>query len=230
MTSRHPVADLLPFYANGTLTDAERAQVEAELASCATCATELRAIAALGTTLRARADALPPVPARILDATLARLDSTPGRRFAERLSGNAWWTIPARYAIAAVLVLGFGGAAIAAYEAHEAALTPGATYVYRVPDTDRPATDNRMEEAVDLGVRSPEHAIMPAMAILARNATLVERRGLVLTADIPTARLNATITQLAALGTIRSRRFVRPATGLVARIRLSVVLEPMLNR
>jgi hypothetical protein len=212
MTSHHPIADLLPFYANGTLTDTERAQVEAELASCATCAAELRAIAALATTLRTNADALPPLPPRVLDTTLARLDATPGRRLAERLSGNAWWTVPARYAIAAVLVLGLGGAAIAAYEAHEAALTPGATYIYRVPDIDRPATDNRMEEAVDIAVHDPARTMPTALHLLAHTGTIVAHDATIVEADIPTTSVTATIAQLAALGTITDHHAIRPAS------------------
>ncbi|MBV8369078.1 MAG: DUF4349 domain-containing protein [Candidatus Eremiobacteraeota bacterium] len=119
MTNKHEIAELLPFYANGTLEPDERARVEAELASCTDCAAELRDLEALGASLQARAAAAPPVPERVLDEALARIAMPPATRAATRLQ-TAWWGTPARYATAAALVVGFSAAAFAAYHDHEA--------------------------------------------------------------------------------------------------------------
>jgi hypothetical protein len=115
----HDIAELLPFYANGTLDAAERARVEAELASCATCASELQELTALAATLKARADAAPPLPEHVLDDAFARI-STPATAIAATRLRTAWWGTPARYATAATLVIGFGAAAFAAHHAREA--------------------------------------------------------------------------------------------------------------
>jgi hypothetical protein len=114
--TQHEIAELLPFYANGTLDAADRARVEAELASCASCADELRELRQIGGALRARAATAPP-PSRALDAALERITAAPPGVASLR---TAWWAAPARYATAAALVVGFGAAAVAAYHAHEA--------------------------------------------------------------------------------------------------------------
>jgi hypothetical protein len=118
----HEIAELLPFYANGTLDAVERARVEAELASCGDCARELRDLQALATTLKARADAAPPVPEHVLDDVFARI-ATPAAALAATRLRTAWWGTPARYATAATLVIGFGAAAFAAHQAREANVT-----------------------------------------------------------------------------------------------------------
>jgi hypothetical protein len=112
----HEIAELLPFYANGTLDAAERARVEAELATCTSCASELRELQALGATLKARADAAPALPEHVLDDAFARI-STPATAIAATRLRTAWWGTPARYATAATLVVGFGAAAFAAHHA-----------------------------------------------------------------------------------------------------------------
>lgn len=147
---KHDVAELLPFYANGTLDAGERARVEAELATCPACADELRELEGLGVALQARADATPPVPAAVLDRALARIATPPSAVVATRLR-TAWWGAPARYATAAVLVLGFGAAAVAAYHAREAEITStspaagdgivGGSYVYRVAPSARQSAE-----------------------------------------------------------------------------------------
>jgi hypothetical protein len=114
----HRIAELLPFYANGTLDDAERARVEAELASCTSCAAELRELQSLGVALKARADDAPPLAQHVIDDALARISAAPVSSAATTLR-TAWWGTPARYATAAALVVGFGAAAAAAYHAHE---------------------------------------------------------------------------------------------------------------
>jgi acetolactate synthase regulatory subunit len=118
----HDIAELLPFYANGTLDAAESARVEAELATCATCASELRELNALAATLKARADAAPPLAEHVLDDVFARI-STPATAIAATRLRTAWWGTPARYATAATLVIGFGAAAFAAHQAREANIT-----------------------------------------------------------------------------------------------------------
>jgi Domain of unknown function (DUF4349)/Putative zinc-finger len=117
--TQHEIAELLPFYANGTLDAADRARVEAELATCTECAAELRELETLGAALKAHADAAPPLPPYVLDDALARI-STPAASAAATKLRTAWWGTPARYATAAALVVGFGAAAMAAYNAHEA--------------------------------------------------------------------------------------------------------------
>ena len=118
----HEIAELLPFYANGTLDAAERARVEAELASCTDCANELRELQTLATTLKARADAAPPLPEHVFDDAFARI-ATPATALAATRLRTAWWGTPARYATAATLVVGFGAAAFAAHHAREANVT-----------------------------------------------------------------------------------------------------------
>jgi Domain of unknown function (DUF4349)/Putative zinc-finger len=115
----HQIAELLPFYANGTLDGAERARVEAELATCTSCAAELRELQSLGVALKARADDAPPLAQHVIDDALARVSVAPVSSAALTLR-TAWWGTPARYATAAALVVGVGAAAAAAYHAHEA--------------------------------------------------------------------------------------------------------------
>ena len=69
--SKHDIAELLPFYANGTLEADERARVETELARCAQCSAELRELEGLGASLKAHATTAGPLPAHILDDALA---------------------------------------------------------------------------------------------------------------------------------------------------------------
>ena len=127
----HDVAELLPFYANGTLDAAARARVESELATCASCAAELRELRTLASTLQSRADAVPPMPERAIDAAFAHIDA------ASTMSAlrTSWWAAPARYAAAAVLVIGVGAAAAELYHAHETTGgTPEAVTFVRAAD------------------------------------------------------------------------------------------------
>lgn len=120
---KHEIAELLPFYANETLDAADRARVEAELAICASCTAELDELRALsGALLTRAADASDGSTAasRALDAALARINTTPVAAATTTLR-TAWWGTPARYAAAAALVVGFSGAALAAWHAREVA-------------------------------------------------------------------------------------------------------------
>ncbi|MBV8579772.1 MAG: DUF4349 domain-containing protein [Candidatus Eremiobacteraeota bacterium] len=117
----HEIAELLPFYANGTLDAADRARVEAELETCGTCAAELQELQTLAAALRARADDAPPLPEHLLVDALTRI--TPRPRASASAQRGPWWGTPARYATAAVLVVSVGAAAVAAYRTHEAEVT-----------------------------------------------------------------------------------------------------------
>ncbi len=121
--TKHDVAELLPFYANGTLDAAERARVETELATCPACAAELRELEGLAASLRAHAATPDELPPHILDAALARIAAPLPATVAVTRLRTAWWGVPARYATAAALVVAVGAAAAAAYHAHEAEVT-----------------------------------------------------------------------------------------------------------
>jgi hypothetical protein len=161
--TKHDIAELLPFYANGTLDTAERVRVETELASCAECAAELRELEGLGASLKAHAATAGPLPARILDNALARISAAPAPVTALR---TAWWGGPARYATAAALVVGFGAAAVAAYHAHESDLTRttngsgasdqvASTTVFRM--TEAPKAPMRVSKAANtVGAAAPQ--------------------------------------------------------------------------
>jgi hypothetical protein len=102
------IVELLPFYINGTLADADRAAVERELADCGTCAAELDDLRLLSAALQQREAELP-LSEPALAAIFARV---PQKTHAER----PWWTMPASYAAAFVLV--FGGGVMAAELQH----------------------------------------------------------------------------------------------------------------
>jgi hypothetical protein len=115
---KHDVAELLPFYVNGTLEAPDRARVEAELATCAECSAELGDLRVLAENLRARAEAAPPPPQALLARTFAELAPEP--TLATRLR-SAWWSAPARYATAVVLVASVSAGAVAAWHLRESA-------------------------------------------------------------------------------------------------------------
>jgi anti-sigma factor RsiW len=139
---KHEISELLPFYANGTLDELDRSRVETELATCLACADELRHVEALASALQARAAAAPPPPPSVLDAALARI-STPPAAAASTKFRTAWWGVPARYATAAALVVGFSAAGIAAWNSREASVMSQMPQVYKVtrsPDAKVAAT------------------------------------------------------------------------------------------
>ena len=150
---KHAIAELLPYYANGTLDAADRARVEAELVACPSCSNELHELEQLGAALRERADAVTPLPAAVLDDALARIGMSPSAALATRVR-TAWWGAPARYATAAVLVVGFGAGAFAAYRAHEAEIAvngngvattaTGDNLIFKVSPGPRPAGQSQM--------------------------------------------------------------------------------------
>jgi hypothetical protein len=120
---KHEIADLFPFYLNGTLDAADRARVEHELATCGACSAELREHELIAAALRERAAAVPQRSGAALERALARIDApSPVVRAIEPRA--RWYAVPARYASAAVLVVSFGAVAAAAWRAHEGHLEP----------------------------------------------------------------------------------------------------------
>jgi Domain of unknown function (DUF4349) len=155
---KHEISELLPFYANGTLDELDRSRVETELATCPACADELHHVEALASALRARAAAAPSLPPNVLDAALARIN-TPAHSAASTRFRTAWWGVPARYATAAALVVGFSAAGLAAWHARDTggqgvasgtgATDRGTTLVYRV--TPGPAAKLQPKMRVNTG-------------------------------------------------------------------------------
>ena len=81
------VWELLPWYANGTLGEAERRTVEEHAAQCERCREELQACRQLGEAVRRNAAEAPtPHPAR-LSRLMSRLDEAEGPSRAARLKG-----------------------------------------------------------------------------------------------------------------------------------------------
>ena len=143
---KHEIAELLPFYANGTLDAADRVRVETELAACPQCRADLREHEAIGGALRAREADAASIDA-LLDRTLARIDAP---ATVARGLNETWWSWPARYATAAVLVVGLGAAGVAAWHARtspetttigEGASSREAVAVYRVSPSPAKATE-----------------------------------------------------------------------------------------
>jgi anti-sigma factor RsiW len=104
------VAELLPWFATGTLSPDEQAMVERHIASCTSCTQELRLLHGVGSAFRAlEADTQHPAPS--LARTMAAIDRLESRRApASRLaSWVSWLWNPsasfARVALAAQLVL-----------------------------------------------------------------------------------------------------------------------------
>jgi hypothetical protein len=210
--TRHHIADLLPFYANGTLDESDAHRVEVELASCAACATELAEIRTLATALHERAEAQPKAPQHLFDAALARVDTTPLHRTVDRVT-TAWWGAPARYATAAILVLTISATALAAYKAHEAALESAANqgvFVFRAPPPlllrpDRPIA---LEATITIAITTPiARAMGRAHHLLTANGATetAPRSTTTLTAMVPPTVLFSTLHALSSLGTVRHR-------------------------
>lgn len=78
------VWDLLPWYANGTLPDAERRTVEAHLADCPRCREEIAACQSLREVIRQTEEAVPAVHPARLARLMERIDTE------ERSAGRGW--------------------------------------------------------------------------------------------------------------------------------------------
>jgi anti-sigma factor RsiW len=108
--------ELLPWYANGTLSADERAGVERHLGACAICRQELESLRVIGTAMN-HAEELPPARVSSLGRTMAAIDEWETTRAAEGPVWKRWfaavWTpsVPvARFALAAqfALILALG--------------------------------------------------------------------------------------------------------------------------
>jgi hypothetical protein len=109
------VAELLPWYANGSLDANEASLVELHIAACAECRLELASFEAITRGVVDSNDGLPPASANLYARTLERVErfegvrqQTPGealRRFLLTLR-EAWISVsaPARFAVAAQFV------------------------------------------------------------------------------------------------------------------------------
>lgn len=105
------LSELLPWYVNDTLTLEERGAVEAEIDSCAECASEVEQLTALRDYLL-EADAATEGPSQTLFAkTLARIER---EEHAPRRVGKLWaslaglgWILVAVPVVAAVVIVGF---------------------------------------------------------------------------------------------------------------------------
>jgi hypothetical protein len=200
---KHEIADLFPFYLNGTLDPADRARVERELATCVACSAELREHEALAEALRARAAAAPPLPAAAFERTLARI-----------VPRAPWYAAPARYATAAVLVVCFGAVGAAAWRAHEGNLAPreqAGSAVYSVaPTADRSSTTLPQAK---LKIETRKSAAAGAQTTVERQQRLAKRAELVLVvADVERAVRDAQAIAREAEGGTSALTDARPTT------------------
>lgn len=232
MTHEIAVAELLPFYVNGTLDEADRTRVEAELASCARCAQELRELHHLADVLRTHAIVTAPLSPRVLPAVLDRL--TPVQHGFEpielRRSLPAWWSIPLSYVAALLLV--FGGGAIAAGlhlfgDGGSAAASAGGVphrVTLRGASASGPAAGVRVfvdQTMLRVAVADPRTAQAHARAIVAAaGGTAHDDAGAPaqpFDAIVPSSRARSTLSALGALGRVTTRTTVtRDVTAEIA--------------
>lgn len=77
----HPTASLLPFYLNGTLTEAERQEVDRHLVECESCRRELEEMRSLQVNVKSYFSTLPQPPADVFGKVKAQiLDESPLER------------------------------------------------------------------------------------------------------------------------------------------------------
>jgi RNA polymerase sigma-70 factor (ECF subfamily) len=213
---KHEISDLLPFYVNGTLAPAERERVEAELATCAACSEELHEHEQLAAGLRARADATPPLPAGVLARALARIDAPPPLAHTIPLH-TPWFAAPARYATAAVLVVGFGAVAAAAWHVREAnvAQEGQSAAVYGVrPSTATPPMMAQAKVNVNaVRTGAPKPATIAAQTTVERQHRLAKHAQLeIVVTEVEPALRRAQATARAADGVVVSLVDARPST------------------
>ena len=212
MTHEIAVAELLPFYVNGTLGDADRTRVETELATCARCAQELRELHHLADVLRSHARAAAPLSPRVLPAVLDRL--TPVQHGFEpielRRALPAWWSIPLSYVAALLLVFGGGAAAAGLHVFGDAATgtAPGAAAPHRV--TLRGAEPLFLDQTMlRITVANPRRASARAAALVAAARGTVHGGAAAspqaFDAIVPAAHARATVDDLRALGTVATQ-------------------------
>jgi acetolactate synthase small subunit len=97
------IAELLPWYVNGTLAPAQREAVEKEIESCELCASDLETLKALQKTML-DVEAHAPGPSQFLiNRTLANIEEIERKREPQK-AGSEWWRGLSAGAKAAVLV------------------------------------------------------------------------------------------------------------------------------
>jgi anti-sigma-K factor RskA len=103
--TKHPL-ELLAAYAIGSLTDAEKAEVSAHLATCANCRKELAKLETMVAKLSAATPAQI-VPARVKQSLLNKVRQ---QSKSSRVTGKRWWetifATPAYATVSLVLILG----------------------------------------------------------------------------------------------------------------------------
>ena len=215
---KHEISELLPFYANGTLDDADRTRVETELAACGACAAELRELETLAAALHERAAAAPPIPARVLDRALARINTPPVAAASATLR-NAWWGTPARYATAAALVVGFSAAALAAWHAREADFdvkgqsAASGTLVYRISPTPLVQAQKKTNADAATPPQTVAANAAPAETVAKQHRLAKKARLELLVRDVEVALKDAQATVRAAGGDVTSLADASPRSS-----------------
>ncbi|GAC1660155.1 MAG: hypothetical protein NVS4B13_08100 [Candidatus Elarobacter sp.] len=207
--SGHDIAELLPFYANGTLDAADHARVEAELAICAACAGELRDLEGLAASLQARAGDGPPLPAHVLDDALVRIAPQPP--MAVTKLRTAWWGTPARYATAAAFVVGVGAAGTAAWHVREADIER-ATQGTLATAHDRTTTVFRITPGPKAPPQSLQHATESAPTVAKQHLLAKKARIELLVRDVESTLKGAQSTVRSAGGEVTSFADAGPRT------------------
>jgi anti-sigma factor RsiW len=89
MTHRE-VIELLPWYANATLSEGERREVDAHLSSCAACAEELNQFKAIGLAVVESAEAVPEPSKALLHRAMAEIDSFERGKQRAAMQSGSW--------------------------------------------------------------------------------------------------------------------------------------------
>jgi anti-sigma factor RsiW len=93
--NRHPAADLLPWYASGSLAEEERSAVEQHLATCDRCRKELEEVKLLKSDLQADHAAQPAPPSDLFERIAARVEvAAPDHEKVQRDRATikpSWW-------------------------------------------------------------------------------------------------------------------------------------------
>lgn len=229
MSHQIAVAELLPFYVNGTLDDGDRARVEAELETCARCAQDVHELRRLSDALRTHAVVASPLSPRVLPRTLDRLGPMqPAFAPVElRRSLPAWWSIPLSYVASLMLIFG-GGAVAAGIHAfgdggtHTASggigTTPHHVTLQATPQPNAPRPGERIvvgDAALRLSVPDDVAAYRRARAIIAHAGGTLQHptaharphtTPLQIDALLPPSRLQPTLAQLTSLGRVVARQ------------------------
>ncbi len=90
-TGNHPQAQLLPWYAAGTLSQEERAQIQEHLRGCASCQTELQEMTRLRASVKAAYEKLPGPPTDVFRKVLTRIEAESARRPGVSSLAALWW-------------------------------------------------------------------------------------------------------------------------------------------